>query len=60
LLGVIGRTYGCALIVVSEDVAVIRIARRAMTIGKGTLRSMDEEGQLVPFPRGRASVGQST
>jgi ABC-type ATPase involved in cell division len=56
LLGVIG----CALIVVSEDVAVIRIARRRMTIGKGTLRSMDEEGQLVPFPRGRASAGQTT
>ncbi|MGH2879973.1 MAG: ATP-binding cassette domain-containing protein [Solirubrobacteraceae bacterium] len=60
MLRSVKRTCGLALIVVSEEVSVIRVAARAMTIGKGVLRSSDKEGELVQFPGGRASSAQSS
>ena len=57
LLGSLGRDPALTLIVASEDVAAIRTARRAMTLGDGELRSSDRGGQLLRFPGQRASPG---
>lgn len=59
LLTSLGRSSALAVVVVSEDVGIIRRARRMMTIGGGTLRSMDKEGEVVSFPGGHASHGRS-
>ncbi len=60
LLTSLGRSSTLAVLIASEDVAILRRARRMMTIGGGTLRSMDKEGEVVSFPRGaRTSDGRS-
>jgi ABC-type lipoprotein export system ATPase subunit len=41
---------GLTLIVASEDIAAIRIARRAMTLADGELRSSEPTGHVVRFP----------
>lgn len=51
LLHALARDPALTLIVTSEDVASIRVASRAMTIGDGALRSSDRAGKVVPFPR---------
>jgi ABC-type lipoprotein export system ATPase subunit len=45
---------GLTLIVASEDIGAIRIARRAMTLTDGELRSSDRAAHVVPFPDHRA------
>jgi predicted ABC-type transport system involved in lysophospholipase L1 biosynthesis ATPase subunit len=60
LLTSLGRSSALAVVVASEDVGIVRRARRKMTIGAGTLRSMDKEGEVVSFPRGRVSDGRSS
>ena len=57
LLRALGGDPALTLIVASEDVAAIRTARRAMTLGDGELRSSERGGQLLRFPRQRASPG---
>jgi predicted ABC-type transport system involved in lysophospholipase L1 biosynthesis ATPase subunit len=58
LIASLGRSSTPAVVVASEDLGIVRRARRMMTIGEGTLRSMDKEGEVVPFPRERASDGR--
>jgi ABC-type lipoprotein export system ATPase subunit len=57
LLRALGRDPRLTLIVASEDVAAIRTAHRAMTLGDGELRSSERNGQLLRFPGQRASPG---
>lgn len=45
---------GLTLVVASEDIGAIRIARRAMTLSDGELRSSERAGHVVPFPDRRA------
>jgi lipoprotein-releasing system ATP-binding protein len=56
-------SFGCAstpaVLVASEDIGIVRRARRMMTIDDGVLRSTDKEGEVVAFPRGRISGGRS-
>jgi predicted ABC-type transport system involved in lysophospholipase L1 biosynthesis ATPase subunit len=59
LLVSLGKSSGLAVLVASEDVGIVGRARRKMTIGSGTLRSMDKEGEVVSFPIGRAADGRS-
>lgn len=59
LLTSLGRSSGLAVLVASEDVGIVRRARRKMTIGSGALRSMDKEGEVVSFPVGRVADGQT-
>lgn len=44
------------LVVASEDIAAIRVARRAMTLSDGVLRSSGRGGTVVQFPRQRADL----
>lgn len=53
-----GRASTPAVVVASEDVGIVRRARRMMTIGDGVLRSTDKEGEVVSFPRGHVSDGR--
>jgi predicted ABC-type transport system involved in lysophospholipase L1 biosynthesis ATPase subunit len=57
LLGALARDPALALIVVSEDVAAIRTARRAMTLSDGRLLSSERAGKVLDFPRQRANPG---
>lgn len=57
LLRALGRDPALTLIVASEDVAAIRTARRAMTLGDGELRSSERGGQLLRFPGQRVNPG---
>jgi predicted ABC-type transport system involved in lysophospholipase L1 biosynthesis ATPase subunit len=57
LLRTLGRDPALTLIVASEDVAAIRTAQRAMTLGDGELRSSERNGRLLRFPGQRASPG---
>lgn len=57
LLRRLGRDPRLTLIVASEDVAAIRTAQRAMTLGDGELRSSERGGQLLRFPGQRANPG---
>lgn len=57
LLRSLGRDPALTLMVASEDVAAIRTARRAMTLGDGELRSADRGGQLLRFPGQRVNPG---
>lgn len=59
LLRSLGRNTAQAVVVVSEEVGILRSARRIMTIGGGTLRSNDKEGEVVSFPHGRVSGERS-
>jgi lipoprotein-releasing system ATP-binding protein len=60
LIASLGCSSTLAVLVTSEDVGIVRRARRMMTIGGGTLRTMDKEGEVVSFPRrARASDGRS-
>lgn len=59
LITSLGRASTLAVLVTSEDVGIVRRARRMMTIGDGVLRSSDKEGEVVAFPRGRVSDGRS-
>jgi predicted ABC-type transport system involved in lysophospholipase L1 biosynthesis ATPase subunit len=54
-----GRASTPAVLVASEDIGIVRRARRMMTLGGGVLRSSDKEGEVVSFPRGRVSDGRS-
>ena len=40
--------------------AIIRRAKRKMTVGAGTVHSMDKEGQVVSFPLDRVAHGRSS
>ena len=57
LLRSLARDPELALIVASEDVAAIRTASRAMTLGDGELRSSARAGQVLRFPEKRAAPG---
>jgi predicted ABC-type transport system involved in lysophospholipase L1 biosynthesis ATPase subunit len=59
LLASLGRSRDLAVLIASEDLGVIRRARRKMTIGAGAVRSMDKKGEVVSFPLGRVSDGRS-
>ncbi len=60
LITSLGRSSTQAVVVASEDLEIVRRARRQMTMdGEGTLRSMDREGEVVSFPHGRSSGGRS-
>lgn len=59
LITSLGHSSALAVLVASEDVALLRRARRMMTLGGGTLHSMDKEGEVVSFPRVRSSDGRS-
>lgn len=56
LLRSLARDPALTLIVASEDVGAIRMARRAMTISDGSVRSSDRAGQVVRFPDRRADA----
>lgn len=58
-LASLGRSSDVALLVASEDLAIVRHARRKMTVGAGSVHSMDKEGQVVSFPLDRATDGRS-
>jgi predicted ABC-type transport system involved in lysophospholipase L1 biosynthesis ATPase subunit len=58
LLGKLGRDPALALVVASEEVAPIRMARRRFLLDDGSLRSMDRQpGDLIEFPGRRAATG---
>jgi predicted ABC-type transport system involved in lysophospholipase L1 biosynthesis ATPase subunit len=59
LLASLGRSRDLAVLIASEDLGIIRRARRKMTIGAGAVRSMDKKGEVVSFPLGRVSGGRS-
>jgi predicted ABC-type transport system involved in lysophospholipase L1 biosynthesis ATPase subunit len=59
LIASFGRASTPAVLVASEDIGIVRRARRVMTLGDGVLRSTDKEGEVVSFPRGRVSDGRS-
>lgn len=59
LLASLGASSSVAVLVASEDIAFIRRARRKMTVGAGSVHSMDKEGRVVSFPLGRVSDGRS-
>jgi predicted ABC-type transport system involved in lysophospholipase L1 biosynthesis ATPase subunit len=59
LIASLGRASKPAVLVASEDMGVVRRARRMMTLGDGVLRSTDKEGEVLPFPRGRISDRRS-
>lgn len=59
LLASLGHSSAMALLVASEDIAVIRRARRKMTVGAGSVHSMDKQGQVVSFPLDRVVDGRS-
>jgi predicted ABC-type transport system involved in lysophospholipase L1 biosynthesis ATPase subunit len=59
LLGLLGRRSSVAVLVASEDLGIVRHARRKMTVGAGKVRSMDKKGEVVSFPLGRVSDGRS-
>jgi ABC-type ATPase involved in cell division len=59
LIASFGRASTPAVVVASEDIGIVRRARRMMTIGGGILRSSDKEGEVVSFRRGRVSDGRS-
>jgi ABC-type methionine transport system ATPase subunit len=50
LLSQLGSHSELAVVVACEEVAPIRRAHRLMSIDRGRLRSMDEEGQVLKFP----------
>jgi predicted ABC-type transport system involved in lysophospholipase L1 biosynthesis ATPase subunit len=52
-----GRASTPAVLVASEDMRIVRRARRMMTIGGGVLRSSDKEGEVVPLRQRRVSDG---
>ncbi len=54
-----GRASTPAVVVASEDLGIVRRARRKMTISSGVLRSTDKEGEVVSFPRRRVADGRS-
>jgi putative ABC transport system ATP-binding protein len=58
LLARLGRDPDLALVVVSEELAPIRIARQRFSLEEGTLRSMDRPaGEVIEFPDVRAREG---
>jgi putative ABC transport system ATP-binding protein len=58
LLGVLGHDSELALVVVSEELSPIRMARRRFSLDDGRLRSMDRAGgQVLDFPGPRAAAG---
>jgi predicted ABC-type transport system involved in lysophospholipase L1 biosynthesis ATPase subunit len=57
LLGKLGRDANLALLIASEELAPIRIARRRFSLDDGALRSMDKpSGELLEFPDPRAAT----
>ncbi len=50
LLRSLGNDRGLAVVIASEDLAALTGARRTMAISSGTVRSMDQDGVIVPFP----------
>lgn len=59
LIASFGHASTPAVLVASEDIGMVRRARRMMTIDEGVLRSTDKEGEVVAFPRERISGGRS-
>jgi predicted ABC-type transport system involved in lysophospholipase L1 biosynthesis ATPase subunit len=60
LLASLGRIPTLAVLVASEDIAIIRRAPRRMTVGAGSVHSMDKDGQVVSFPLDRVADRRST
>ncbi len=64
LLASLGENLGIALVIASEDLAPIRMARRKMSLDDGRLRVMSVEGSdrppgtVVEFPGLRTAAGQ--
>jgi predicted ABC-type transport system involved in lysophospholipase L1 biosynthesis ATPase subunit len=59
LLGKLGRDPSVALVVASEELRPIRIARRRFSLDDGALRPMDRApGELLTFPDPRTSTGR--
>ena len=57
LLGRLGRESSLALVVASEELAPIRMARRRFSLDEGALRSMDRPaGEVLDFPGPRAAA----
>lgn len=57
LLSSLGRESSLALVVVSEELAPIRMARRRFSLEDGALRAMDRPpGQVLEFPGPRAAA----
>jgi hypothetical protein len=57
LLGRLGRESSLALVVASEELAPIRMARRRFSLDEGALRSMDRPaGEVLDFPGARAAA----
>jgi predicted ABC-type transport system involved in lysophospholipase L1 biosynthesis ATPase subunit len=57
LLRSLAKEPALTLILASEDVAAIRVARRAMTLSDGELRSSDRTGRILRFPGQRVGSG---
>jgi ABC-type ATPase involved in cell division len=57
LLGRLGSSTDLSLIVASEELAPIRMARRRFSLDDGTLRSVDRPpGEVLAFPGARAAT----
>jgi ABC-type lipoprotein export system ATPase subunit len=59
MLRSLGRGSDLAVVVASADLAAIHGARRTMSVSRGSVRSMDEAGVVVPFPERQARAGDS-
>lgn len=58
LLRELSRDPAIAVVVASEEIAPIRMARRRFSLDDGALRSMDREpGRLIEFPERRHATG---
>ncbi len=56
----LGRSSKQAVVVASEDMGIVRRAKRQMTMDReGTLRSLDREAEVLSFPHGRRSGAQA-
>jgi predicted ABC-type transport system involved in lysophospholipase L1 biosynthesis ATPase subunit len=50
LLRLLGNDRDIAVVIASENLAALTGSRRTMAISSGTVRSMDQDGVIVPFP----------
>lgn len=55
LLRSLGNDRSLAVVIASENVAALAGARRTISISSGEVRSMDQQGVIVPFPAPLAS-----
>jgi ABC-type ATPase involved in cell division len=50
LLQSLGEERNLAVVIASENLAALVGSRRTMAVSSGTVRSMDQDGVIVPFP----------